>query len=66
MDVNFVRKLPTDRADVKLSCETPNPRAPPSDFCNKTDITKITARIILTVISKLSIMTIYSNFLLYQ
>ena len=49
--VSLVKKLPTDLADVKLSCETPKPSAPPSDFCNKTTITKITARIILIVIS---------------
>ena len=32
IDVNLVKKLPTALADVKLSCETPRPRAPPSDF----------------------------------
>ena len=30
--VNFVRKLLTLLEDVKLSCETPNPNAPPSDL----------------------------------
>ena len=37
IEVNLVKKLPIVLADVKLSCETPNPKAPPSDFCNKTD-----------------------------
>ena len=32
IDVNFVKKVPTDLADVKLSCETPKPKAPPSDL----------------------------------
>ena len=31
IDVNFVKKVPTDLEDVKLSCETPKPNAPPSD-----------------------------------
>ena len=31
IDVNFVKKVPTDLVDVKLSCETPKPNAPPSD-----------------------------------
>tara|TARA_B100001029_G_C14826141_1_gene320406 strand:- start:310 stop:588 length:279 start_codon:yes stop_codon:yes gene_type:complete len=30
--VNFVNKLPTERVDAKLSCEIPNPSAPPSDL----------------------------------
>ena len=42
IEVNFVKKLPIDLTDVKFSCETPKPSAPPSDFCNKTTITKIT------------------------
>ena len=46
--VNFVRKVPTDLADVKLSCETPKPNAPPSDLCKRIEMIKITARIILT------------------
>ena len=32
IDVNFVKKVPTDLVDVKLSCETPKPNAPPSTF----------------------------------
>ena len=35
IEVNFVKNVPTDLADVKLSCETPKPNAPPSDLCNK-------------------------------
>ena len=66
IDVNFVKNVPTDLADVKLSCETPNPKAPPSDLCSKIIMTKITAKVMLTKISKLSILFIYSNSLLYQ
>ena len=32
IEVNFVKKVPTYLADVKLSCETPKPKAPPSDL----------------------------------
>ena len=32
IDVNFVKNVPTVLADVKLSCETPKPSAPPSDL----------------------------------
>ena len=64
--VNLVKKLPTDLADVKLSCETPKPKAPPSDLCNKIIITKIIAKAMFTNMSKLSMMFIYSNSLLYQ
>ena len=39
IDVNLVRKSPADLEDVKLSCETPSPKAPPSDLCNKITIT---------------------------
>ena len=44
IDVSLVRKVPTDLVDVKLSCETPRPNAPPSDRCNKIIITKIIAK----------------------
>ena len=64
--VNFVRKVLTDLDDVKLSCETPKPKAPPSDLCNKTTITKIIASIIFITTIIFSMMLIYSNFLLYQ
>ena len=53
MEVNLVKKVPTDLADVKLSCETPKPNAPPSDLCSKTTIINITARMILTNISNI-------------
>ena len=64
--VNFVKNVPMLLADVKLSCETPNPKAPPSDLCKRIEIIKIIARIMLTKINKLSIVSIYSNSLLYQ
>ena len=41
IDVNLVKKVPIVLADVKLSCETPSPKAPPSDLCSKIIITKI-------------------------
>ena len=66
IDVNLVKKVTIDLADVKLSCETPKPKAPPSDLCNKITIIKMIARAIFTNMSKLSMMFIYSNFLLYQ
>ena len=43
--VALVKKLPADLEDTKLSCEAPNPRAPPSDFCKRI-ITKRIAKII--------------------
>ena len=39
IDVNLVKKVPIDLADVKFSCETPRPKAPPSDRCNKITMT---------------------------
>ena len=33
--VAFVMKLPADLENIKFSCETPIPRAPPSDFALK-------------------------------
>ena len=42
-------KLPADLENIKLSWETPIPSAPPSDFWNKTKITKITASIIFII-----------------
>ena len=47
--VAFVKKLPADLENIKLSCDTPIPSAPPSDFWNKTKITKITASIIFII-----------------
>ena len=29
------KKLPADLEVMKLSCETPKPKAPPSDFCKR-------------------------------
>ena len=52
IDVNFVKKVPTDLVDVKLSCETPKPNAPPSDLCNKITIISIIAKAMLTKMSK--------------
>ena len=46
IDVNLVKKVPIDLDDVKLSCETPKPKAPPSDLCNKITTTKTTAKAI--------------------
>ena len=66
IEVSLVKKVPIDLADVKLSCETPRPRAPPSDLCNKITITKIIAKAMFTNMSKLSMRLIYSNSLLYQ
>ena len=50
IEVNLVKKVPTDLADVKLSCETPRPNAPPSDLCKSITIINITARIMLSLI----------------
>ena len=30
--VDLVKKLPTDLVEAKLSCESPRPKAPPSDL----------------------------------
>ena len=37
IDVNFVKKLPALLDDIRESLPDPIPKAPPSDFCNKTD-----------------------------
>ena len=50
--VAFVMKLPADLESIKFSWETPIPRAPPSDFCNKTKRTKITASMMLITNNK--------------
>ena len=55
IEVNLVKKVPTVLADVKLSCETPNPKAPPSDLCNKITMIRIIAKAILINVSKLEI-----------
>ena len=53
--VALVIKLLADLENIKFSCETPIPRAPPSDFCNKTNRTKITASMILITSNKVSL-----------
>ena len=47
IDVALVKKFPADLENIKLSWETPMPKAPPSDFCMRTSKTNIAARIIL-------------------
>ena len=66
IEVNLVKKLPALLEDVKLSCETPSPKAPPSDLCNKIDMINTIAKTILIITSISSIISIYSNSLLYQ
>ena len=46
MAVSLVKKVPMLLADVKLSCETPKPSAPPSDLCKRMATIKITAKTI--------------------
>ena len=64
--VNLPKKLPAAREGTKLSCETPNPNAPPSDFWRRMDPKSNIAKIILINKTKFSIRAIYSNFSLYQ
>jgi hypothetical protein len=45
--VALVIKLPADLESIKFSCDTPIPSAPPSDFWNKINKTKITAKMML-------------------
>ena len=47
--VALERKSPADLENIKLSCETPIPKAPPSDFWIKIRITKIIAKTIFIV-----------------
>jgi len=61
--VALVKKLLADLDDIKLSWETPNPKAPPSDFCKSTTRTKSIAKITLIIKTRFSITVIYSNFL---
>ena len=53
--VAFVIKLPADLENIKLSCDTPIPKAPPSDFCIKTSITKIKASMMFSTSNMFSI-----------
>ena len=64
--VALVKKLPADLEDIKLSWETPIPKAPPSDFCKSIIKTKMIAKIMFKVKIIFSITVIYSIFLLYQ
>ena len=64
--VALVKKLPADLENMKLSWETPIPRAPPSDFCNKIKIIKRIANIMFNVRSIFSMVIKYNNFLIYQ
>ncbi len=52
IEVIFVKKLPAVLDDINDSCELPMPKAPPSDFCNKTTIIRSTANIIFIGIKK--------------
>jgi len=64
--VALVKKLPAVLENMKLSWETPIPRAPPSDFWNNIRIIKIIANIIFNVRRIFSMEVTYNNFLLYQ
>ena len=64
--VTFVKKLPADLEDIKLSWDAPMPKAPPSDFCKRITITNKIAKMIFDTKIRLSKLVIYSNFLLYQ
>ena len=58
-EVNLLKKLPTDLDDVKLSCETPKPKAPPSDRWSRIVIIRITASIIFIDIKTIKIEPIF-------
>ena len=60
--VTLVKKLPADLDETKLSCDAPNPKAPPSDFCNNINETKIRARMMLMINSKFSMVFKYMFF----
>ena len=66
MPVALDKKFPADLEDIKLSCPTPIPKAPPSDFCNKITQTKRIAEMTFIANIIFSMIVIYSNFLLYQ
>ena len=48
-EVNFVKKLPALLEDIKESLPDPIPKAPPSDFCIKTEPISKMANIICIV-----------------
>ena len=60
------KKFPADLEDTKLSCPTPIPKAPPSDFCSRITTTKSIAEMTFIPNIIFSMIVIYSNFLLYQ
>ena len=64
--VVLVKILPADLEDIKLSCETPIPKAPPSDFYKRITATKRKAETIFRIRIIFSMFVIYSNLLLYQ
>ena len=66
MPVALDKKFPADLEDIKLSCPTPIPKAPPSYFCNKITTTKRIAEMTFIANIIFSMIAIYSNFLLYQ
>ena len=47
--VALVIKLPAVLENMKFSCETPIPSAPPSDFCIKTNKTRIIANMMFNM-----------------
>ena len=60
--VAFVIKFPADLENIKFSCETPIPRAPPSDFCIKTNKTNMNANMMLSVNNIFSMVVNYMIF----
>ena len=53
----LVKKLPADLENIKLSCETPIPKAPPSDFWIRINITSKIANMIFITNNIFSMMT---------
>ena len=60
--VAFVIKFPADFENIIFSWETPIPSAPPSDFCIKTNKTKINARMIFSTNNIFSMQVNYTFF----
>ena len=52
--VALVIKPPADLDSMKFSCETPIPKAPPSDFCKSIKDTKTKAKMMLITNSMFS------------
>ena len=61
--VALVIKLPADLENIKFSCETPIPKAPPSDFCISTSNTKINAN---TIFSTNNIFSMGVNYMFFN